>query len=197
MFKTGEFAGYFHRMFCVFPKVSGQQLFNLDLDFNRSENRNMKLKQYEFRINQNKFEYEFNSEGPNGIIKKIVRFSQISTHGFSYYNLSFGDWNNETGSIDDFVVSNNKDAEQILITVAATVISFTNLFPDAIIYSEGSTDSRTRLYQIGINKYWQEISPLFEVYGLAENEGLVPFEQNRRFKAFIGRRKLTNFKNRK
>lgn len=149
----------------------------------------MKLKQYDFRINQNRFEFEFNSEGPNGTIKKIVRFALISMPGFSYYNLSFGDWDDETGNIDDFIISNNKDAEQVLATVAATVISFTNLFPEAIIYSEGSTDSRTRLYQIGINKYWHEISALFEVYGLIEDEGLVRFERNKRYKAFVVRKK--------
>lgn len=149
----------------------------------------MKLKQYDFRINQNRFEFEFNSEGPNGTVKKIVRFALISMPGFSYYNLSFGDWDDETGNIDDFIISNNKDAEQVLATVAATVISFTNLFPESIIYSEGSTDSRTRLYQIGINKYWHEISALFEVYGLIEDEGLVRFERNKRYKAFVVRRK--------
>jgi len=92
-------------------------------------------------------------------------------------------------NIDDFVITNNKDSERVLATVAATVISFTNFFPDAIIYSEGSTDSRTRLYQIGISKYWYEISDLFEVYGLIENEGLVHFERDKRYKAFVVRRK--------
>ena len=73
------------------------------------------------------------------------------------------------------MISNNQDAERVLATVASTVIDFTDHYPDVIIYAEGSTDSRTRRYQMGINKYWSEIDPIFEVFGLMENQGFQPF----------------------
>lgn len=109
------------------------------------------------------------------------------------YNLGFGDWNEEEKKIDDFVVSNNKDAERVLATVAHAVIDFTDHYPDVIVYAEGSTTARTRRYQMGINKYWHEIEPIFDVLGLVENEGFQQFEKGHNYKAFAVRRKNSNF----
>ncbi|MCU0440570.1 MAG: hypothetical protein MUC49_21965 [Raineya sp.] len=49
--------------------------------------------------------YEFISEGPKGKIKKIVQFTETGTD--DVYNLAFGDYNEETKSIDDLAVTNN------------------------------------------------------------------------------------------
>jgi hypothetical protein len=77
----------------------------------------------------------------------------------------------------------------VLATVAATVIDFCNHYPNALICAEGSTFSRTRRYQMGINKYWQEIEPNFDVFGLIENEGFIPFKPGKNYLAFVVRRK--------
>ncbi len=42
---------------------------------------------------------------------------------------------------------------------------------------------------MGINKYWNEIDPIFEVYGLIENEGFIPFEPGRNYKSSVVKRK--------
>lgn len=34
-----------------------------------------------------------------------------------------------------------------------------------MVYSKGSTESRTRLYQIGISKFYKEIEKDFEIFG--------------------------------
>ena len=149
----------------------------------------MNLEKYNYQASISFLDYEFYSEGPKKSIKKVVRFSLVSLPSFTYYNLGFGDWNETQKKIDDFVVSNNNDAERVLATVAATVIDFTNHYPGVIIYAEGSSFSRTRRYQMGINKYWGEIKPLFEVYGLIENEGFQPFEHGINYKAFVVKRK--------
>jgi len=44
-----------------------------------------------------------------------------------------------------------------LATVAETVIDFLAIYPHAAVFAEGSTASRTRLYQMNILAYWKEI----------------------------------------
>lgn len=149
----------------------------------------MNLEQYNIEASNDFLEYHFYSEGPKGAIKKVVRFTKVNASSFTYYNLGFGDWKEEDNAIDDFVISNNQDAERVLATVAATVMDFSNHYPDFFIYAEGSTNSRTRRYQMGINKYWKEIESIFEVFGLVENEGFKSFEKGRNYLAFIIRRK--------
>ena len=149
----------------------------------------MNLEQYNVEAAKDFLEYNFYSEGPKGAIKKIVRFTKVNAPSYTYYNLGFGDWNEGCSAIDDFVISNNQDAERVLATVAATVIDFSNHYTDVFIYAEGSTLSRTRRYQMGINKYWKEIAPIFEVFGLVDTEGFMPFEKRRNYLAFVIRRK--------
>ncbi len=38
---------------------------------------------------------------------------------------------------------------------------------------------------MGISNNLAEISPIFEVYGLMENKGLVAFELNKNYSAFV------------
>ncbi len=71
--------------------------------------------------------------------------------------------NPKTGEIDDLIITNNGDSEKVLITVVAAVYTFTETNKQSLIYLKGSTHSRTRLYQMGITKYWTEISKDFEV----------------------------------
>ena len=106
--------------------------------------------------------YEFLSEGPKGTIKKVVYYQQLNEHVF---NLAFGDWNEVHQEIDDNVRTNNKDRDKVLAMVASTVMDFMQYHPDAVVFAEGSTPAKTRLYQMGINSNWHQISSLFEVEG--------------------------------
>ena len=117
---------------------------------------------YDYLVSADKFNYEFFSEGPKGRIRKVVWFTRISQENFSF-NLAFGDLDDK-GIFSDLIISNNHDAEKVLATVARAVMSFTNLYPEAIIYAEGSTPARTRRYQMGINKFWKEIELDFYVW---------------------------------
>src|SRR5882762_11239701 len=103
----------------------------------------MKHSKYPVEASDNQFVYDFFSEGPRGTIKKTVIYSQIEENLF---NLGFGDWNEEFQGLDDSSRSNNGDRDKILATVAFTALDFTSKFPDAQIFAEGSTSSRTRLY---------------------------------------------------
>ena len=149
----------------------------------------MQVDLYEYQTGHQHLDYEFFSAGPNGKIKKVVRFTLSQLNGIPYYNLGFGDWNDEKHAIDDFAATNNADVEKVLATVAAIVVDFTTRFPDAIIYAEVSTPSRTRRYQMGINKLLDSIQYIYDVYGVNENDTIEPFRKNVNYEAFLVKRK--------
>ncbi|HEY8894443.1 MAG TPA: hypothetical protein VIM79_06495 [Niastella sp.] len=152
----------------------------------------MTIAHYDYLVSEDFLKYEFCSEGPKGKIKKVALFSKVNMDGSSYYNLAFGDLD-EMGKISDLVKSNNHDAEKVLATVARAVIHFTNMYPDAFIVAEGSTPSRTRRYQMGINKFWNEIEPDFKVFGFLKDGGFEPFTSGKNYEGFGVKRKNSIF----
>jgi hypothetical protein len=50
-----------------------------------------------------------------------------------------------------------------------TVYDFFSKQPQAFVFAEGSTKSRTRLYQIGISNNIQTIEKDFKIYGFRNN----------------------------
>lgn len=106
----------------------------------------MYLPHYSYKASPSFLDYEFVSEGPKGKIKKVVRFTKIDD---SVYNLAFGDLEEDTGEINDSVISNNNDSSKVLATVAMIVKDFSLRYPDEWIVAIGSTHSRTRLYRMG------------------------------------------------
>src|SRR6266704_164757 len=120
----------------------------------------MNLERYEYVRKRTYVEYYFYSEGPKGQIRKVVRFELRYAYPDPYYNLIFGDWDEEHKEIDDRVITNNGDREKILATDAMIILDFTDIFRKAIIYAEGSNPARTRLYQMSINKFRYEIEEI-------------------------------------
>ena len=128
----------------------------------------------------------FLSEGPKGRIPKIVQY--FPTNYKDVYHLGFGDKNLLTGSIDDTVVSNNNDSAKVLATVIATLYAFTDKHKDAFVYATGSTNSRTRLYRMGISKYLDEALKDFEIYGELENSWEL-FNLDKDYNGFLVKRR--------
>lgn len=154
----------------------------------------MHLDRYEYSWDNKWLGFEFYSEGPKGKIKKVVRFRKVNVEpGATYFNLGFGDWNEKKQRVDDFIVSGNKDADKVLSTVASLVLKFTEHYPDAVIFVQGSSPARTRRYQMGLCKYWDEIEPLFNVFGQIDDQAFVPFRKGINYKAFVVQRKSNNF----
>ncbi len=143
----------------------------------------MNLEAYQYREDHVRKKYEFYSEGQKGRIHKVVHFQRMSRNS-SVFNLCFGDWDAQTGSIDDRSVTNNGDADKILATIAGIVVTFISLFEDAIIYAEGNTPARTRRYQIEINKFQDEIEEIFHIYG-RKNNSWKKFQKNINYDAFM------------
>jgi hypothetical protein len=144
----------------------------------------MQLETYTFIKRPATYYYEFFSDGPNGNIKKVVEFYRLEEHTLELYNLAFGDWDDENHCINDLASTNNGDRDKVLATVASTVVSFMTDHPQAIIHAIGSTPSRTRLYQMGIAKMWDQISVLFEIQGYV-NFKWRPFQKGVNFQAFL------------
>ena len=119
-----------------------------------------------------KLEFQFESDGPKGKIKKVVQFAQ--TQNKEIYNLAFGNLNND-GSIDDETTNDNKDRDKILATVAATVYEFTARYPDKTIFFCGTTSERTRLYRIALTVNQEELKKDFLIYGVLK--GIDTFEK--------------------
>ena len=126
--------------------------------------------------------YEFVSEGPKGHIAKLVKYTKMGVGDM--YNLGFGDKIGDTKDFDDTVVSDNKDSEVILVTVASTIYTFTTAYPKSLVVAAGSTPSRTRLYRMGISNYLDEIEKDFFVFGLLGGQW-VKFEKNQNYAAFF------------
>ena len=126
----------------------------------------MKLPRYELIAEKSLMVFEFTSEGAKGQIPKLIKFSETALKGF--YNLAFGDKDLKTGDIDDKAISNNGDSEKVLATVVSAVFAFTDLNKDVWVYATGSTKSRTRLYRMGITKYFDEVKQDFHVFGMLD-----------------------------
>ena len=132
--------------------------------------------------------YSFFSEGIKGLIKKMIVFS--FTGESNIYNLGFGDYNLETKTIDDEVITNNGDSLKVLATVASTVYAFTEKYPNALVFATGSNNFRTRLYRMGITNNLEEIKIDFEVFGLRVDNNLwEEFISGEDYEAFIVKRK--------
>lgn len=150
----------------------------------------MLLERYEYEIGSSFQQYDFYSEGPKGKIKKAILYSFLGTlDGADYYNLGFGDYDKNEKGINDLSISDNKDRDKVLATVAVATLEFTSHFPGCKIVAEGSTPARTRLYQMGITKYYTEIAGLFDIQGLTEGSGWVPFKTGQNYLAFLIARK--------
>lgn len=150
----------------------------------------MTLDRYEIKAGNNLTTFEFLSEGRNGQILKIIQFQQMNLDNL--YNLAFGDKDLKTGKIDDKVVTDNGDSEKVLATVVSAIYAFANRYPDSWIYATGSTASRTRLYRMGINKYYEIVVNDFEIMGEYKNEW-ENYMFGKDYQAFAVHRKNTKF----
>jgi hypothetical protein len=151
----------------------------------------MKHPKYQYRSEELLLFYEFISEGPKGLIKKVVEYTQTSTE--NVYNLGFGDYDETTKSINDISVTNNGDSLKVLATVASTVYAFTEKYPHAWILATGSTSVRTRLYRMGITNNLAEISKDFIVLGYNSQENWEEFIVGEDYEAFLLTKKDNKF----
>lgn len=158
-------------------------LQHLCLSFTKSSDHGVNLDRYTYYSNTTFLEYRFHSDGPKGTIEKCIRLTQVSVDP-NVYNLAFGDLDLATGRINDASVTDNKDRDKILSTIAACVMNFCERYPGAMVVAQGSTSARTRLYQMRISANLDEIQRHFLVYGLYRGKWEL-FLRNRPYKAIL------------
>lgn len=145
----------------------------------------MHYDQYEITPGDTAMVYEFVSQGPRGDVPKLVVYTKIDL--YDTFNLGFGD-KVDAKDFDDASVTDNGDSFKVMATVAATLYPFTDAFPNAKVYVEGSTRSRTRLYRMAIANNLDLISTSFQVYGF-KNNVWEKFVVGIDYEAFLVRRK--------
>lgn len=146
----------------------------------------MQLPKYPLKAESTFTTFEFISEGPRGLIHKLIQFQPTNQEGL--YNLAFGDKNPQTGEVDDLAVSNNGDTDKVLATVVAALYAFFDQHPDAFVYATGSTTIRTRLYRMGITRFYEEVITDFDLYGQVADE-FEAFVVGKEYDGFIAQRK--------
>ncbi len=143
----------------------------------------MSFERYSVASSEDGLSFEFYSDGPNGLIKKIIYFRKLEAD-FEVYNLGFGDYNKATRKIDDLSVSNNRDRDKILATVAISVDYFFAKNPKAKVAFRGSTPARTRLYIMRISNYLDLLNQNVIIEGLTQ-DGWELFRKDRPYKALL------------
>lgn len=147
----------------------------------------MKADKYHLKSDSEFYRFEFISEGPKGQIRKLIEFQKTNVE--SVFNLAFGDIKKSSFEIDDLSISANNDTGKVLGTVIAALYVFFDKYPNVYVYATGSTKSRTRLYRMGISKFYQEMKRDFYLYGQSENK-FVPFELGVEYDGFLAQRKV-------
>jgi len=145
----------------------------------------------DLKRSSNEFEYRFTSVGPKGEIPIVVQFDQRDNP--IEFNLAFGVIQDD-GNLDDNARINNGDRDKILASVVAAIDSFTADYPENVIYFEGSTKSRTRLYRMVITQNLEKLVEQFDIFGglLDSKFYWEKFTKARPYLAFAIRRKNNN-----
>lgn len=84
--------------------------------------------------------------------------------------------------------TNNHDVQKVLVTIAKIVADFTGSHGNASIVAIGNSDSRNRLYRMGISKNLDAITAHFEVFGMKDGFR-EPFEKQKEYESFLVSRK--------
>jgi hypothetical protein len=135
---------------------------------------------YPFRASEDFLRYTFESISEQRVVHKKAEFVLISPH---LYNFAFGDLIDDD-EINDLVVTNNKDTHKVLATIIRIIQDFLASNGSESVYFQGSTPSRTRMYQIILTKERKNWESEFTVYGVIDGE-MMPFKIDFRFDAFI------------
>ena len=131
---------------------------------------------------------KFYSKGKNGEFELRLLITRLKHDPEGdIFNLGFGVWDASRQIVNDTIETRNDDMQQILATVADKALEFLNKFPNAALYAEGSTSTRTRLYQREIAKIMDEIPVELRIHGLIRTDdiGFVEFEKGINFDAFL------------
>lgn len=125
--------------------------------------------------------YIFTSQGKNGDIQKAIAFQEIE---MGLYNLALVDYHPETQSWSDVAHSNNGDLPKIMATVVQVIKFFLENRPTSIVYLEGNTKAKQKLYNRIVANYHSEFSEEFTIF-VEEDEQKRPYEMGMTCNSFF------------
>ncbi len=137
---------------------------------------------YPFSRVDDRFVFEFDSISDTKVVRKLVEFRLLDAQ-IVLYNLALVDILPD-GTASDLSVSNNQDMPKVLATVFRALLYFFERNSQAKVLIQGSTKSRTRLYQMVIVKYLAEIEHKFSIWGFIE-EDFETFVRGKNYDGFI------------
>jgi hypothetical protein len=135
---------------------------------------------YEFK-RTSELHFDFISVGKKGEIHKRVSFIEMQ---YGFFNMGLGDVDSQTGEVDYNTVTDNGDRNTVLATVSEIIEAFFEIYPSHTIYFKGTSNSRTRLYQMAINHYYDELSERFHILGELDQK-MTRFNRNFNYKSFL------------
>jgi len=103
---------------------------------------------------------------------------------FGFFNMGLGDVDEQTGEVNYLPITDNGDRDKVLATVAEIVEELFKSYPEHTIYFKGTTSSRTRLYQMAINHYFDELNDKFHILGETDNK-ITQFIKNIKYESFL------------
>ncbi|MFN3849876.1 MAG: DUF6934 family protein [Spirosomataceae bacterium] len=119
----------------------------------------MKQQYYKYLRDEDCLWFEFESVSNQKTVRKIVVYTPFQDNP-DVFNLALADALSD-GSYSDKTVTNNEDMEKVMATVIRTMLRFFEKYPTKMVYVEGSTAERTRLYRIIISRELSEIEKIF------------------------------------
>lgn len=157
----------------------------------------MQIEKYRTETESNRLSYSFYSVGEK-TIKKIVEYTKLPKYWMianglpidaDVYNLALGDENIDADDFSDQIISNNGDMDKVLATVADTAFNFWEYYPNALIFFEGSQPEgqehlRTYLYRKKMERFFDKISSVADIYGRLDDE-LEYFTKGKNYNAFL------------
>ena len=142
----------------------------------------MNIPIYKFYGPITEYRYEFLSISIEKKVIKVVRFSETDTE--EIYNLVLLDIMPDGSESNDKTETKNKDMETILATVIAIITSFLHKNPTWFVHIEGSDIKRKRVYQILINREYDNLITDYVIFGGNGEERKV-FEKGKNYQYFI------------
>ncbi len=133
---------------------------------------------YDIQPSPRKLYFLFTSEGPKGLIEKVVMFEPLE---FNVFNLAFGDIQGQ--SINDSVISNNQDFVKVLATVAKCTYDFVEKYPGVKIKITPVDEGRKLLYNTVFRRHHRVIGEKFEIRGFIETTKQ-PYSPEKNFDEF-------------
>jgi hypothetical protein len=126
---------------------------------------------YDYEASSDAFTFQFFSQGKITVLMQVAYTETPSGRLPQYdpiYNLALLAFDTSLARFSDKLEVNNGDMPLIFATVTQTLRYFSFYYPSASIIFTGSNQQRTRVYDLLVKRYREELSTYYNVLGFRE-----------------------------